>query len=163
MSVCMHKHTCVHPHTYKICLDIIQIKFYLTVLTMSFFSISHYQEAGCHWVCFITSLTASQNGRVSPFTELPSPVTLHSDLHIHPTTFLLWYAFPWAFTMGSTDVVSHVTDTQNSRHLPPDSRRNTISVLLSLHSPFPSDLSVCQLPGALLSAVEWSELGTCPV
>lgn len=37
MSVCMHKHTCVHPHTYKICLDIIQIKFYLTVLTMSFF------------------------------------------------------------------------------------------------------------------------------
>lgn len=25
------------------------------------------------------------------------------------------------------------------------------------------DLSVCQLPGALLSAVEWSELGTCPV
>lgn len=77
VSVCMHKHTCVHPHTYKICLDIIQIKFYLTVLTMSFFSISHYQEAGCHWVCFITSLTASQNGMVSPCTELPSPVTLH--------------------------------------------------------------------------------------
>lgn len=125
----------------KICLDIIQIKFYLTVLTMSFFfSISHYQETGCHWVCFITSLTVPRRVEYSvPLHNCHFLLLCTSDLHIPPTpSSVPLVCLPWAFTVGSTDMVSHVTDAQNSRHTPPDSRRNTIGVLLSLPRPFPA-------------------------
>lgn len=101
-----HKHVYIHI---LIKLDIIQIKVSLTLLTVSFFqylTIKKMATASCSLYIF-TDCTSQRN----PFTELLLPVILHpspSDSPHYLPPLYLCYAFLWAFTIGSTDMASHV-------------------------------------------------------
>lgn len=164
-SVCLYAHKHVYIHI-LIKLDIIQIKFSLTLLTVSFFQYLTIKKMAAARCALYTFTDCTSQSRVIPSQNCHFLLSYTPALQIHPTTFLLCPSImPFFGHLQLTAQTRPVmwTDPRNSRHTHQvQGGRPSVcsSRCVALSLPY---LSVCQLPGALLSAVEWSELGTCPV